>query len=118
MTREDVIAKAHSFAKSVPFEEGGLSAHIRPLMAGERVEAQAWQKVHGDDAGYQFLFVRSVCDADGKRMFSDDDAPLVATFPVPMVEAVLSRVMELNRMGDHEKKVPSTTIPTSDSPSA
>ena len=118
MIREDVIARANSLAKPIPFNGSELCEFLRPMKADERREAIAFQSIHGDDEGYKFLFVRSVCDVDGKRIFTDEDAHLVGEFPAPEVNAVILRVMELNRMGAHEKKVPSTTTPTPSSPSA
>ena len=60
----------------------------------------------------------SVCDEAGNRHFTDEDAVIVGTFPIPEVEPVIARILKLNRMGaDDEKKAPSTTTPNSSSPS-
>lgn len=118
MTRDQIIARAAVASRPVPFEDSEFPIFLRPLMADERTEAVAWQKVHGEDVGFQFLFVRSVCDADGKRLFADEDAPLIgSTFPVAMVEAVVDEVLKTNRMGQYQKKALSTATPNSSSPS-
>lgn len=115
MNREDILATARAAAAPVPFDECGLDIHLRPLAASEMIEAQRWQEAHGDENGYQFLFVRAVCDPDGRRQLRDEDAPLVADFPSHMVEAVVKRIRELTRLGEHEKKVRSTARANSSS---
>lgn len=59
----------------------------------------AWQEQHGAESNYQWLFVRSVCDDEGVRIFTDDDATAVAELDGRTVNAVCRRIIELNGMG-------------------
>jgi len=110
MTREEALAALT--ARPVPFKEEGLDVCLRPLRAGEVQEAKEFDKTH-PGGFYQFLFVRSVCDADGTRLFADADAAMVADFPAAAVEAVTGRVLKLNRMDKDPDpgKAPSPATP-------
>lgn len=117
MTRDDILAVASNGRKPVPLVDS-IDAFLRPLTANEKRETVEYQAQHGEGETYKFLYVRSLCDADGVRQLNDEDASLVGDFPVPMVEDVLEQVLKLNRMGPYQKKASSTTTPSSSSPSA
>lgn len=88
-------------------EVNGTSVYLRPLAAGDVRDCRAWQKDHGDDRAYQILFVRSVVNEYGSRLFTDADAECVDALPFAVVNAVVEEVMKLNRMGGDAKKAPS-----------
>lgn len=113
MTRDEALAALK--AKPEPFEREGFACTVHPLLAGDMLAAQAWAKEHGKDSAYQFLFVRSVRNGDGSRLFSDEDAPLVETFPGGVVNDVLNLIYRLSGIGGDEKKAHSMTPDSPDS---
>lgn len=109
MDRETLMAAICS--RPVPFTLGGMQVFLRTLKIGELSEMIAWES-SGAGKWYQILFVRTVCDASGERLFSDEDAANVANFDAASVNDLVKRAEELNRFGEHAGKVPSPTIPT------
>jgi hypothetical protein len=48
------------------------------------------------------MFVRSVCDKDGKLIFSDEDAKEVGKLPAPEVEKVYAEIQKVNSVSDED----------------
>jgi hypothetical protein len=48
------------------------------------------------------MFVRSVCAADGKLIFSDEDAKEIGKLPAPEVEKVYAEIQKINSVSDED----------------
>lgn len=48
------------------------------------------------------MFVRSVCDANGKLIFTDEDAKEVGKLPAPEVEKVYAEIQKVNSVSDED----------------
>lgn len=48
------------------------------------------------------MFVRSVCDKDGKQIFSDEDAKEVGKLPAHEVEKVYAEIQKVNSVSDED----------------
>lgn len=117
-TKADLIAAFRT--APVPFEVGGQSFHVRPLLVGDMMAVHAYQKSRADGGTAPMVFVRAVCDAGGNRVFDDTDTDMVEhTFCGGVVDAVLNKVFEISRLAEAPQgKAPSTTSPSSNSSSA
>jgi hypothetical protein len=104
----------------VPFEIGGQSFHLRPLLVGDMLAVNEYQKARPDGSTAPMIFVRAVCDADSVRLFDDADAAMVDAGVVGgVVDAVVSRVLDISRLGESPSgKARSTSGPSSNSSSA
>lgn len=90
--------------KPVPFKFNGQEMHLKPLATSDMLAARAWAKANGSANSFQLLFVRSVCDADGQRAFTDDDTAVVDSLVGGLVDAAISRIYEISCMGMTEEK--------------
>lgn len=90
--------------KPVPFKFGGQEMHLKPLVTSDMLAARAWAKVNGAENSFRFLFVRSVCDADGNRVFTDEDTAIVDTLVGGLIDAAISRIYDISGMGSTEEK--------------
>jgi hypothetical protein len=97
--------------KPVEFALPDLPGHkfcIRQLSAGEREmldDGQVEQGPDGKIAGKQDgqhgarWLIACLVDADGKPLFSDDDAERLAALPSGVARRLLNRVLEVNEVG-------------------
>jgi hypothetical protein len=109
MDREVLMAAICS--RPIPFTLGGLPVYLRALKIGELAEMLTWEKGGEGRKWYQIVFVRSVCDASGNRLFTDDDASVVAGFDAAAVQSVVNKADEMN-WGRVEGKADSLTTPS------
>lgn len=91
--------------KPVPVEvpEWGGVVYIRPLTGAERgtLEAEALaNKAEHLATLRQRLAVRCLCDADGRRLFADSDAPALAAKSAAALDRVLAAITKANALGD------------------
>lgn len=107
MTRADLLASLKR--QPIPFSMDGFACHLRSLTTEDMMAAKEFQKEHGPEKGYQFLFVRSVCDESGTRLLEDSDAAQVAEFPAKVVENVVAKSLTLNHLDTDSGKSSATT---------
>lgn len=104
MTKADVIA-ALKGRTPVPFEVGGVKLWLRPWTAATRAEFAVWRKSNGGPVGlYSRLAALSVCDESGALLFGEADAADLDGFDSVLMEAVATRVLELNGLGGDDGK--------------
>jgi hypothetical protein len=105
MNKNDLLSALS--LKPVAFEAHGLSLLLKPWSAADRQTFHHWQQAREKEntAGlYEKLFISSVCDADGKLLFTESDFEAVAASNGQVVEAVALRVMEINGLSKPDPK--------------
>jgi hypothetical protein len=97
-TRSEILSFLAVYPEPVTLP-GGRTVHVRRWTAAER---QAFQREHKADAGrlYERLFVASVCDEAGNRLFTPADLDAVGHLDGAALEAVAVRVLQLNGLAD------------------
>ena len=104
--------------KPVPFtiQAAGADVLLRPWTSSERQAFQAIVRAHGDAPMpdlYENLFVRSIIDEQGNRLFADDEIAAARILSGQALEEVAMKVIELNGLEkDDEKKAPSPATPS------
>lgn len=104
--------------RPVPFtiEAAGAEVFLLPWPTRERQAFQALARAAGDGPLpdlYEQLFVRSVCDEAGVRLFADDEVAAARVLNGLALEEVALRVIELNGLEPaDEKKAPSPASPS------
>lgn len=117
MTKSEFLSAVER--KPVPFAGAGISCHLRHITAGEWSAWEIVKAMDGDDVFTAWLFVRSVCDAEGKRLFGDEDMHHVKGMPLDVVNAVCGRIQQINGMTEADQgKASSTSGPVSSSSSS
>lgn len=106
--KEDLLSK-HTHVVEPLAVEGWGSVHIRTWTAGERSKLyDINRQVEDGKAKTQDFFARaivySVCDEDGKSIFSEKDIPRVMDLSVPVVDALMTAINELNTRHAEQKK--------------
>ena len=78
--------------------EGWGTVRLRALSLAQLEKAQQAEKTD-PVRGLVLLVLFGVCDQDGKRVFSDDDADAVKdSFPVPTLKIVTEAIVKHNRL--------------------
>lgn len=105
--------------RAVPFTLPAADGTVVFLRRWDTAERQEFQLIvrHQPDGKplpnlYETLFVKSVCDADGTRLFGDDELTAASALDGLALEQIAKEVLRVNGLaGDDEKKVPSPTTP-------
>ena len=82
----------------VPVEIAGEAFYLRALNTGDMLTVQAYQRSRANNDGSPMVFVLSVCDEFGCRLFSDDDTELVADMVGGVVDQVADKVIEISHL--------------------
>lgn len=85
-----------TFAVAVP-EWCEDTLYIRTLSAAERDDYEMWTFVASDRSNYRAKLVcRALIDADGNRVFEDDDAPALGTKSSQVVSRLFDIATKVN----------------------
>jgi len=110
--------------KSVPFfvEAWDVTVYLRSLSLADRLEMSDLFDKSNPMQRIAILVARSTHDEDGKRVFSDDDAPAILGMSGDAIASIARESRKLSRidqtsveLGDAKKGLP--TILAADSPS-
>lgn len=103
--RDAIIAAGDLPVAAVECPEWGGTVHVRMMTAGERMAffdiASAKQSEMQAQAR---LCAFTLCDADGTRMFGNDDGPLLAAKSAVVVGRVAQAAWDLNELGAEHRK--------------
>jgi hypothetical protein len=110
--RELILSTATtSAAKPVPVDTGEWGTlHLRVMTGAERdaYEARVYRDRDEESGAWirpdnlrAHLLVRTVCDADGKRVFEDDDVDALGEADSRLIDALHRKSLDLNRLGAH-----------------
>jgi hypothetical protein len=103
LTRDDILAQPD--AQHLPREEVVLphwdgKVYVRTLSGLERDDLEQAIADHGGIRGMRhvkaFIAARCVVDADGNRLFNDDDAPKLAEKDSRPLQLIMTRASRLN----------------------
>lgn len=119
--RDDILAN-RQFPVSPPIKVEGWgnlaeTLHVRTLTAKEHgkvdslIAAQTWDDMRG------LFAVMALCDKDGKRLFTDDDIPMLSAMPGDPLSTVAMEAKKWNKMTEDDDKAAegNSTAPASDS---
>jgi hypothetical protein len=101
--RAAILQKRELPRELVHVPEWGDSIYVRTLTGAEwdAFEASKWD---GDKANLENLTARlcvlCVCDADGRRIFLDDDVGAVGSLAGTALQRIQRAILRLNRIGD------------------
>lgn len=111
LTREAILAADDLPLTKVEVPGWGGHLFIRPMKAGDRDEFEDWafkagQKQSPDLARQRRarMIVACATDAEGVRLFSNEDAPKIAEKSVLNCDVVIEAISKLNRLGAKERK--------------
>ncbi|OJW26899.1 MAG: hypothetical protein BGO49_21500 [Planctomycetales bacterium 71-10] len=81
---------------AVPEFGEGATAYVRQITAGERDEFEAsMQRKRGKDIRVR-LVILATCDAEGRRIFTDDDVPSLRELPAAALEPIVNAYLRMN----------------------
>ena len=123
LTKADLLsAKFKIEAVAVPELGENATIHLREMTAAGVVAYAALYASLEEERQrtprlMDFMLARSICNAEGQRLFGDDDSPLEAmTFAV--ANRLWLKALEINRIEDADAKKDSETATTSTSRAA
>jgi hypothetical protein len=103
LTRDQIIATPASLITSVSVKEWGGCVGIKIMTAGER---DAWElsaftdgKVNRENFRAT-LMVHTLCDENGKPIFTLSDIPSLSLKPSPPIVRLANKAMKLNALTD------------------
>lgn len=105
LSRDEIIAKRAQLPReSVEVPELGGSVLIRTLTLHEVSEVQKAQKSSKEPlSSYPKLVALACIKEDGTPLFVGEDIKLIDELPWPVVDAIATAVLKLNRMLGDEK---------------
>jgi hypothetical protein len=121
LTRELILSFTKLPIEEVDVPEWNGKVYIRVMTAGER---DAWE---GFVKKFQVQDIRArtavtcLCDADGKRLFTDDDMPALSNLHSKALDRIFEAAVILNAVGRDDiadLKKNSSTTPSADSSSS
>lgn len=105
LTKEQMLerAKKDLSPEEVEIKQWDDSAFVRGMTGAEReslLTKVADESGRIDRATYRTeLVTRTLCDADGVRLFGDDESALVGSFPGPVLQALADVAQRLSGLG-------------------
>ena len=121
LSRTSIFASSVNAIRRVDTPELGGPVYVRSVRASEFNAMRAMSMSNGqvkEDEIMARLVTLTACDAQGKRLFRDDDHQRVNALPLAPVFRIFRAAMELNNIGNEDieeiaKNSPKT--PSSDS---
>lgn len=105
LTREQILSIVDLKPQGIQIEEWGGTVFIRPMNALERAEWEGYVFSSSDtpkakviDQARERLAVLSICDAQGKRLFTDADIPELGKKNAIALERIGQAAMRLNKL--------------------
>lgn len=97
LDRSAILAASDRKVEAVDVPEWNGRVFVRSLTAGDR---SAWAAAMRDDADRAGLLMiaRAVCDADGVRIFGDDDLDALAEKSTAAIDRLVDAVLRVNGM--------------------
>lgn len=95
LSRDDILAADDRVVESVEVPEWGGTVYVRSLT---REEIRPFTDA-GDEMAVGMLVSVTVCDEDGRPLFTDDDVPALEKKSVRALNRVLEKAMEVNGLG-------------------
>lgn len=92
LSRKDILGFKDSRVERVTVPELGGEVCIARLTAAE---ADKIAKIPEDCPGSVGVAILGVCDEDGKRLFSDDDAAALGKLPATAMKKLADAILEL-----------------------
>lgn len=107
LTRDAILGIKDLSPMKVHVTEWAMDVFVRPLTGSERdaFEAEivsAGTKRMANMRGK--LAARSLCDASGNRLFTDDDAEILGAKSAAALDRIITAIQQLNALGDKEVK--------------
>ena len=96
LSRDAILAAGARPVTPVEVPEWGGTVCLRPLSGSEVSDAYA--DGAASDVITQRLVAMSICDADGKRIFTAADAPALFDKGYAGLKPLISKTLEINRM--------------------
>jgi hypothetical protein len=100
LSREAFLASLTLARKEVPLADGS-SVHVREMTGSEVAEFIRLQKKDGDVI--TFTILATLCDENGVKLLTPDDAPAVAAMGAVKSNAILTAALELSGLTDSKK---------------
>lgn len=109
MTRDEILAAKDLKVVEVPIPEWGDgtgSVFVRELTALEREELEASNIVDGKDAPNPMgrVVAMSLCDKDGNRLFTLDDAPAFGAKGLGALKRIFEAAITVSKLSSDEAK--------------
>ena len=105
MTAAAILAASDSTIKQIDVPEWGGSVSIRTMTG---VERDTWEVYAQSQMGKKVVNIRAMlaaiclCDADGKRLFTDADATKLADKSAAALDRVYDAAVKLNALSAEE----------------
>jgi len=100
--REKIINRAIIIK---PVEAFGETLYVKEMTGEESSSFEKWLTQNTDRSGTQIsceLLARTLCDAEGNRLFSDDDAKALAKLPSPEIRRAYNAAESLNKIDEDD----------------
>lgn len=97
LTRESILASDDLPREEVAIPEWGGSVFVRTMTAGERDRFEGWSQGDKFDRFRAKLAVLTVVDAEGRRLFSDDDVDALAAKSTKALDRIAEAAFRMNR---------------------
>lgn len=97
LSRDAILAAGSRPVVTVEVPEWGGAVHLRQL-SGAEVSAVYSREDADRSEITQALVATSICDADGKRLFSVEDAPALFDKGYAGLQPLIAKALEINRM--------------------
>ncbi|APW60487.1 hypothetical protein [Paludisphaera borealis] len=103
ITREAFFALRPE-VKEVQVPALGDAVYVKQLTVGEMNRLHIESSKEGGLNFSMYLIVTSVCDADGVRVFNDDDVDRVSGLPTQVFTDVLKAAVAVNKLSEDDVK--------------
>lgn len=106
LTRDAILAAPDRPLEAVEVPEWGGTVYVRTMGADER---DAFEERLGDQAkglrGMRALLaVLTLCDAEGARLFTEDDLPALSAKSAAVLDRIAETAMRLNGIGAKDER--------------
>jgi hypothetical protein len=101
---DDILAFDDRKIEAVVVPEWNTTVYLRVM---DGIEREQFEDGEDDRKGNKLraaLLVRTICDADGKRVFADSQVDALARKSSTALRRLFQRALELNSVGDEVEK--------------
>ena len=94
----DLILSADKHAEPLDVKRWGVTVYVHRLSLADKLEARDRADKLSEAETIAWCVARSVRDADGARIFSDDDLGLIADMDGAAIGEVFEKVREVSKL--------------------
>lgn len=106
LTKDQILAADRRKTKDVPVREWGGDVRLQEMSGDERDAWEGETFLRNDDGTARFnakqvrsrLLIRCMVDADGRRLFIDDEVAKLGSLSASTLQRLYNEAMELNKV--------------------